>query len=43
VPSEDHEEDRPEHLLLIEDVAVLLDVYEAADYVVGRRPALMLE
>jgi hypothetical protein len=43
VPSEEHEEDRCEDLLLVEDIAVLLDVDQPADHVVGRNPALMLE
>src|SRR3712207_8320893 len=34
---------RSEDLLLVEDLAVLLDVHQPADHVVGRDPALALE
>src|SRR5215217_8468284 len=43
VPSEEHEEDRREDLLLVEHVAVLLSVDQTADHVVGWCPAFALE
>ena len=43
MPGKEHEEDRPEDLLLVEDVAVLLDPDQSAERVVGRGPALALE
>src|SRR5919107_77117 len=43
MPGEEHEEDRRKHLLLVEDVSVLLGMDHSADHVLARGPALALE
>src|SRR5919199_2634446 len=43
MPSEEHEEDRRQDLLLVENISVLLGIDHSADHVVAQGSALTLE